>query len=81
MVVSLETVMVAGSPPVMDRTLIYMSTAAAFDSENRILSNQTQTAQIVTRAVSSRFGIADNVILFCVRTEVRADLKLAGISI
>ena len=79
MVVSLETVMVAGSPPVMDRTFIYMSTA--FDSENRTLSNQTQTAQIVTRAVSSRFGIADNVILFCVRTEVRADLKLAGISI
>ena len=79
MVVSLETVMVAGSPPVMDRTLIYMPTA--FDSENRTLSNQTQTAQIVMRGVSSRFGIADNVILFCVRTEVRADLKLAGISI
>ena len=78
--VSLETVMVAGSPPVMDRTFIYMSTA--FDSENRTMLNQTQTApQIVTRAVSSRFGIADNVILFCVRTEVRADLKLAGISI
>ena len=79
MVVSLETVMVAGSPPVMDRTFIYMPTA--FDSENRTLSNQTQTAQIVMRGVSSRFGIADNVILFCVRTEVRADLKLAGISI
>ena len=80
MVVSLETVMVAGSPPVMDRTLIYML-STAFDSENRTLSNQTQTAQIVMRGVSSRFGIADNVILFCVRTEVRADLKLAGISI